>query len=72
MSALYLRISFIPSYVFQAPVSLATALQEYIDDPNFEKNRLEYRANRAITNVKVTPKSTTDNARALSSSSDLR
>ncbi|KAG9223666.1 hypothetical protein CCMSSC00406_0008549 [Pleurotus cornucopiae] len=28
-----------------APVSLAGALQEYLDDPNFEQNRLEYRAN---------------------------
>lgn len=30
---------------YQAPVSLAGALQEYLDDPNFEQNRLEYRAN---------------------------
>ncbi|EAU90322.2 ENTH domain-containing protein [Coprinopsis cinerea okayama7 len=29
-----------------APVSLAGALQEYLDDPNFEQNRLEYRANK--------------------------
>lgn len=30
----------------QAPVSLAGALQEYLDDPNFEQNRIEYRANK--------------------------
>ncbi|KIY68903.1 ANTH-domain-containing protein [Cylindrobasidium torrendii FP15055 ss-10] len=29
-----------------APVSLAGALQEYLDDANFEQNRLEYRANK--------------------------
>ncbi|TEB36727.1 ANTH-domain-containing protein [Coprinellus micaceus] len=29
-----------------APVSLAGALQEYLDDPNFEDNRLEYRENK--------------------------
>ncbi|KAJ3516945.1 hypothetical protein NLJ89_g814 [Agrocybe chaxingu] len=29
-----------------APVSLAGALQEYLDDPNFEQNRIEYRANK--------------------------
>ncbi|KAF5336155.1 hypothetical protein D9611_006350 [Ephemerocybe angulata] len=32
-----------------APVSLAGALQEYLDDPNFEDNRLEYKANKKIT-----------------------
>ncbi|PPQ62861.1 hypothetical protein CVT24_006259 [Panaeolus cyanescens] len=30
-----------------APVSLAGALQEYLDDPNFEQNRLEYKTNKA-------------------------
>ena len=30
----------------QAPVSLAGALQEYLDDPNFEQNRLEYKENK--------------------------
>ncbi|KAH6916038.1 ENTH domain-containing protein [Coprinopsis sp. MPI-PUGE-AT-0042] len=29
-----------------APVSLAGALQEYLDDPNFEDNRLEYKSNK--------------------------
>lgn len=31
----------------QAPVSLAGALQEYLNDPNFEQNRIEYKANKA-------------------------
>lgn len=31
-----------------APVSLAGALQEYLDDPNFEQNRLEYKENKKI------------------------
>ncbi|KII87482.1 hypothetical protein PLICRDRAFT_43127 [Plicaturopsis crispa FD-325 SS-3] len=30
-----------------APVSLAGALQEYLNDPNFEQNRIEYKANKA-------------------------
>ncbi|KAF8586364.1 ANTH-domain-containing protein [Ramaria rubella] len=30
-----------------APVSLAGALEEYLKDPNFEKNRVEYKANKA-------------------------
>ncbi|PBK72503.1 ANTH-domain-containing protein [Armillaria solidipes] len=29
-----------------APVSLAGALQEYLDDPNFEQNRIEYKTNK--------------------------
>ncbi|TRM60781.1 ANTH domain-containing protein [Schizophyllum amplum] len=29
-----------------APVSLASALQEYLDDPNFEQNRVEYKVNK--------------------------
>ncbi|PPR00519.1 hypothetical protein CVT26_009905 [Gymnopilus dilepis] len=29
-----------------APVSLASALQEYLDDPNFEQNRIEYRTSK--------------------------
>jgi hypothetical protein len=29
--------------ICQAPVSLAGALQEYLDDPNFEQNRIEYK-----------------------------
>ncbi|KAE8224567.1 hypothetical protein CF319_g2560 [Tilletia indica] len=31
-----------------APVSLAGALEEYLNDPNFEENRVEYRKNRQI------------------------
>ncbi|KAF9499345.1 ANTH-domain-containing protein [Pleurotus eryngii] len=48
-----------------APVSLAGALQEYLDDPNFEQNRLEYRANgrsadkAAKTNASPLPSSST-------------
>lgn len=35
------------TYIYrQAPVSLAGALEEYIKDPNFEQNRLEYKANK--------------------------
>ncbi|KAK2463621.1 hypothetical protein APHAL10511_004372 [Amanita phalloides] len=30
-----------------APVSLAGALQEYLEDPNFEQNRIEYKAAKA-------------------------
>ncbi|KAG2150293.1 ANTH domain-containing protein [Suillus bovinus] len=30
----------------RAPVSLAGALQEYLNDPNFEQNRIEYRTNK--------------------------
>ncbi|KAH8832903.1 ANTH-domain-containing protein [Flagelloscypha sp. PMI_526] len=29
-----------------APVSLAGALQDYLDDPNFEQNRIEYKLNK--------------------------
>ncbi|KAF9446195.1 ANTH-domain-containing protein [Macrolepiota fuliginosa MF-IS2] len=44
-----------------APLSLATALQEYLDDPNFEQNRLEYKANRAAVDGKA-PKSSATKA----------
>lgn len=30
----------------QAPVSLASSLQEYLNDPNFEQNRVEYKASK--------------------------
>lgn len=30
-------------------MSLAGALQEYLDDKDFEKNRLEYKTNKAAT-----------------------
>lgn len=32
-----------------APVSLAGALKEYLEDPNFEQNRIEYAANLKAT-----------------------
>ena len=31
----------------QAPVSLVSALEEYLNDPNFEQNRIEYKTNKA-------------------------
>ncbi|KAK0557469.1 hypothetical protein OC846_000457 [Tilletia horrida] len=31
-----------------APISLAGALEEYLNDPNFEQNRVEYRKNRQV------------------------
>lgn len=41
----------------QAPVSLAGALQEYLEDPNFEQNRIEYKttkesADKGLSSVK--------------------
>ena len=48
----HVRILFVRFFfdllVFQAPVSLAGALQDYLDDPNFEQNRLEYRLNKRV------------------------
>lgn len=35
-----------------APVSLAGALKEYLDDPNFEKNRQEYKENKRVADGK--------------------
>ncbi|TFK39925.1 ANTH domain-containing protein [Crucibulum laeve] len=44
-----------------APVSLAGALQEYLEDPNFEQNRIEYKANKdaaeRVTKKSADPKS---------------
>jgi hypothetical protein len=34
-----------------APVSLVRALEEYLHDPNFEQNRLEYKQNMGAANV---------------------
>ncbi|KAH9967533.1 ANTH domain-containing protein [Russula dissimulans] len=34
------------SFFTQAPVSLAGALEEYLNDSNFEQNRIEYKANK--------------------------
>lgn len=40
-------------YAFrQAPVSLVKALQEYLDDPNFEQNRTEYKENKGVVDGK--------------------
>ncbi|KAI0272318.1 ANTH domain-containing protein [Gloeopeniophorella convolvens] len=46
-----------------APVSLVGALEEYINDPNFEQNRIEYKANKdaadkGLRNGRSTPKKT--------------
>jgi hypothetical protein len=38
--------SILLTYSRQAPVSLAGALQEYLDDPGFEQNRIEYKTNK--------------------------
>lgn len=38
---------------FQAPVSLVNALEEYLNDPNFEQNRIEYRGNKAAADKSV-------------------
>ena len=32
----------------KAPLSLAKALDEYLQDPNFEQNRIEYKTNKAL------------------------
>lgn len=39
----------------QAPVSLVAALQEYLDDPNFEENRSEYKQNKDVADGKSKP-----------------
>lgn len=49
----------------QAPVSLVAALQEYLDDPNFEDNRSEYKANKDVADGK-TPAAKTAAKRACS------
>ncbi|UZJ56490.1 hypothetical protein CBS101457_005810 [Exobasidium rhododendri] len=38
-----------------APISLAGALKEYLDDPNFEQNRQEYKENRRVADSGGTP-----------------
>jgi hypothetical protein len=41
-------------------VSLAGALQEYLDDPNFEQNRIEYKTNKeSLERVAKLPESST-------------
>ena len=46
----------------QAPVSLASSLEEYLNDPNFEQNRIEYKTQKeaaernAKLGIKPSPK----------------
>lgn len=42
----FLRVA--DKLVRQAPLSLAKALDEYLHDPNFEQNRIEYKTNKAL------------------------
>ncbi|GAA6032637.1 hypothetical protein JCM8097_004855 [Rhodosporidiobolus ruineniae] len=55
-----------------APVSLAKSLEEYLNDPNFEQNRQEYRENKRIADGgaprTTTPKPATSAPAASSSS----
>lgn len=37
----------------QAPVSLVVHLRSYLEDPNFEANRVEYKANKEIADGKT-------------------
>ena len=37
----------------KAPLSLAKALDEYLHDPNFEQNRIEYKTNKALADGKI-------------------
>ncbi|KAI0316015.1 ANTH domain-containing protein [Amylostereum chailletii] len=55
-----------------APVSLVGSLEEYLNDPNFEQNRIEYKANkdsadRNLRNGGSAPKKTEKGAHNLSS-----
>ncbi len=36
-----------------APVSLAGSLEEYLNDPNFEQNRIEYKTNKEAADRNV-------------------
>ncbi|THH05417.1 hypothetical protein EW145_g4815 [Phellinidium pouzarii] len=52
-----------------APVSLVTALEEYIKDPNFEQNRIEYKTTKSLADKNAkegikAPIKTTSNASA--------
>ncbi|KAG8822596.1 hypothetical protein FRC17_009507 [Serendipita sp. 399] len=40
-----------------APTRLAGALEEYLRDPNFEQNRIEYKTNKALADGKIPNKS---------------
>jgi hypothetical protein len=37
----------------KAPTKLAGALEEYLRDPNFEQNRIEYKTNKALADGKI-------------------
>jgi hypothetical protein len=39
-------------------VSLAGALQEYLEDPNFEQNRIEYKTTKNVSERAVKPSTT--------------
>ena len=41
----------------KAPLSLAKALDEYLRDPNFEQNRIEYKTNKALADGTIPNKS---------------
>ncbi|SCZ89693.1 BZ3500_MvSof-1268-A1-R1_Chr9g10560 [Microbotryum saponariae] len=41
-----------PTPPYQAPVSLVSSLEEYLNDPNFEHNREEYKENKRIADGK--------------------
>ncbi|KZV66314.1 ANTH-domain-containing protein [Peniophora sp. CONT] len=56
-----------------APVSLVKSLEEYLNDPNFEQNRIEYKANkdaadRSVRNGTTAPSKSTEPASQPSSS----
>ncbi|KAG1723828.1 ANTH domain-containing protein [Suillus paluster] len=52
-----------------APVSLAGALQEYLNDPNFEQNRIEYRTNKEAADKNGRSRSGTPSSAPKASSS---
>ncbi|KAJ8293445.1 ENTH domain-containing protein C19F8.03c [Rhodotorula toruloides] len=51
-----------------APLSLASSLEEYLNDPNFEQNRQEYKENKRIADG-GTPRSSTPKATATTNGS---
>ncbi|BGP00224.1 Clathrin coat assembly protein AP180A [Rhodotorula toruloides] len=51
-----------------APLSLASSLEEYLNDPNFEQNRQEYKGNKRIADG-GTPRSSTPKATATTNGS---
>ena len=46
------------TYFLKAPVSLVTALEEYLNDPQFEEKRAEYRYSKINANKKAKEAST--------------